>query len=54
LGRRHALPVANSKVQIFTIRRKSNGCAELSAFAPLSIAPDHLQVLKVRRILAKL
>src|SRR5580692_5989446 len=54
LGRRHALPLANCKKQITAIRRKSDLAAELSALASLSIAPDHLEILKARRIRADL
>ena len=54
LGWRHALPVADGEEEIFAIRRKGDRCAELSALASLAIAPDHLEFLKARRILADL
>ena len=50
LGRRHPLTIAHRQKQILAVRRKGDLRTKLSAFAPLPVAPNHLQIVEARRV----
>ena len=50
---RHALTIADRQEQILTVGRERDLRAELSAPALRHVAPQHLQSLEARRVLAK-
>ena len=51
---RHALPLAYGKEEVFVIRGEGDLRTELSAVAPLAIAPDDLEVLEAGGVRAEL